>query len=394
MDPRPSSYPWPLIWCVAAVSLPVLIALDLKSNVVHWLPFMALACLNADRRPGRMYALPLVMSLLCGMDVARLTGWWPCDVVCQGGAHYQTVLNLSVIWLALVAHVTLTVLAVRDVRRGSYCAWTTRLSFLLAGVSLFFLFVAYQLDLHCPYCRAVHWGTVAALFCLGSLPAGMRWWQPLSWFLAGILGANAVFHHTAVPDLLPPTRPQHPVSVEDVARHHTAESGRTYGNVSAPRTLEVIIDLTCRHCAEQYRPLMTALKPAIDAKRVRVIVRHLVRPSQPASRPAAELVVAAATMKEHAVAMDTLLGSNPDAGLPGLTARLAEVLDPIRLNAALTSNATAITLLIVDDQQRIGQLGLGPRTPAAVLSEDGKVIKTWVGDLPVPAIVAALDGAL
>lgn len=384
-----------MLWCLAAVSLPILIALDLSFSPAHWLPFCVLIYLHAEQRPGRMYALPLVMLCLCGMDLARLTSWWPCDIACQGGAHYQTIFNVSVIWPALVAHVLMTALAVRDLRRSAYCAWTNRLGWLLAGVSLFFLLVAYQLDIHCPYCRAVHWGTVAALLCLAPLPTGMRWWQPLSWALVGVLVANAVFHHTAVPDVKPAIGgPQLPVAADDQARRQTAEAGRTYGHATAPRTLELIIDLTCRHCAEQYRPLMDALKPAIAAKRVRVVVRHLVRPSQSASTPAAELALAAAVLGEHAAAMEVLLGSNQDAGVAGLQARLGEVIDPVKLDAVFSTQRNALGALLIDDQQRITLLGVGPRTPSAVLLENGKVTKRWSGDLPVTAILASLDGAL
>ncbi len=336
----------------------------------------------------------LVGLVLAGLDISRLTGLWSCDIACQGGAHYQQVAGLSVVWPALLVHLLIAALAWRDFQRGGWCPWSIRLMWFAAGVSLFFLLIAKQLDLSCTYCHTIHLATFVLLGLATPWARTVRWWNAGAWLLAGWLVTNAVFHHAAVPDLLPPTRPQLPVTVEDVARHHTAEIGRTYGYASAPRTLEIVIDLTCRHCAEQYRPLMASLKPAIDAKRVCVIVRHLVRPSQPASRPAAELVVAAAAMGEHAVAMDTLLGSNPDAGLAGLKSRLGDVIDPVRLDATLTKNATTISLLIVDDQQRIRELGAGLRTPAAVLSENGKVTKQWSGNLPVTAIVSALDGAL
>jgi protein-disulfide isomerase len=208
----------------------------------------------------------------------------------------------------------------------------------------------------------------------------------------GWLAFNAVFHHAPVADVattLPPSTT--PVDV-DVST--AINRGRTYGDPAAPRTLEVVIDLTCRHCAEQYRPLMEALKPALAAKRVRVVVRHLVRPSQHASTPAAELALAAAAISEHGAALEILLGSNPDAGEAGLRARLADVLDPTKLDGVIDRSMDTIRTALADDQQRIALLGTGPQTPSAVLLEDGKVTKRWAGNLPAAAIAAALDGAL
>jgi protein-disulfide isomerase len=336
------------------------------------------------------FLLPTIGVVLIGLDVSRLTGWWPCDIACQGGAHYQQMAGISVIWPALLVHVLLTALTFRDARRGGWCPWTVRLVWLTAGISAFFAAIALHLGLTCPYCLAVHGGSLLLLVLTVPFSPSVRWWHAVSWLIAGVLGANAVFHHAPVADAVTGVAqgPETPVASA------AADRGRTYGDATSHRTLEVVIDLTCRHCAEQYRPLMEALKPAIAAKRVRVIVRHLVRPSQAASGPAAELALAAAALQEHAAALEILLPSNPDAGFAGLKARLEEVIDPVKLDGVLTKDRAAITALLNDDQQRISQLGVGPRTPSAVLIEDGKVNKTWSGDLPVPAIVAALDGAL
>jgi protein-disulfide isomerase len=325
-----------------------------------------------------------------GMDAARLVGLWPCDVACQGGAHYQTVGDVSVIWLALGAHVLLATLFLRDIRCGGWCPWTIRSTWFLAGIAIFFLLIASALDLACPYCLATHIAALLLLFIVVPFPGAVRWWQAVSWLAAGWLVTNAVFHHQPVADMavVGGTTPLVPTT----DAFADADRGRTYGAVGARRTLEVVVDLTCRHCAEQYLPLMRALQPAIAAGQVRVVVRHLVRPSQPASRPAARLVIAAATMGEHAPAMEVLLGSNPDAGAAGLIAKLGELLDPARLEATLARDAAAIDSVLDADQRRVGELGTGPRTPAAVLIEDGRVGKRWSGDLPIPELVAAVDG--
>lgn len=351
-----------------------------------------------DRADERLSILPLsvhrvllliIAVVLTGMDLSRLSGLWPCDIACQGGAHYQTLWGISIIWPALATHGLLTWLAWHDVRRGRANLWTVRLMHFLFGVSVFFLLIINELDLECLYCGLVHWLTLLAFSLV--VPFSTRrvsLWLPVF----GWLVMNALFHHTPVPDAARSTGTT--VAPVDVDLSIAVNRGRTYGDPAAAKTLEVVIDLTCTHCAEQYRPLMIALKPALAAKRVRVVVRHLVRPSQAASTPAAELALAAAAIGEHAAAMEVLLGSNPDSGLAGLTARVAEVVDPAKLDAVMKRDIGAIRTVLGDDQSRVLLLGTGPRTPAAVLLEDGKVTKRWVGDLPATAITAALDGAL
>jgi hypothetical protein len=202
---------------------------------------------------------------------------------------------------------------------------------------------------------------------------------------------NAIFHHTVVADVDHPPSVTPPVASEDGMNYRVAaDHGRMYGHRTAPRTLDIIIDLTCRHCAEQYQPLFTALQPTIQAGQVRVIVHHLIRPSQPAARPATELVFAAAALDQHAIALDVLLGSNPDASASGLTNRLAEVIDIAKLSPLLTTYQSDLNAVISEDQIRITQLELGPRTPAAALTENGRITHRWSGNLPIAGIMAAL----
>ena len=210
--------------------------------------------------------------------------------------------------------------------------------------------------------------------------------------MTGFLLLNFLFHYRALPDIADATATHNDPTItvpNDVALTLAADKGRSYGKSDATATLEMVIDLTCRHCAEEYQPVMVALKPAITNGQVRVVVRHLVRPSQPAAQPATELAFAAAALGEHTVAMDVLLGTNPDASTAGLTNRLAEVIDLAKLTPIL-QQSSALHQLIADDQQRILMLGLGPRTPAAALIIDGRVTQRWAGDLPVAGILAAL----
>jgi protein-disulfide isomerase len=358
-----------------------------------------------DRADERLSLLPLrahryllfvIALVMTGLDISRLTGLWPCDIACQGGAHYQTLFGISVIWFALSAHVLLTGLTWHDIRLGRSTLWTVQLVHLLTGVACFFLVVAHGLGLSCTYCQVVHGLTIVAfLLVIPFTTRRVSLWLPIfGWLLM-----NAVFHHTPVADVMtttpaPSTTPTTtPVPPPSAFTQHI-EQGRSYGDSAAPYTLEIMIELTCRHCAEQYRPMMEALKPAIANKRVRVVIRHLVRPSQAASKPAAELVLAAAGLGDHAMAMEVLLGSHPEAGASGLQARLADVLDAAKLADAMAKEHDAIAQVLGEDQQRITVLGMGTRTPAAILTSNGRVTQRWSGTLPASAIIAALDDAL
>lgn len=325
------------------------------------------------------------------LDGARLTNLWPCDIACQGGAHYQTVAGLSIIWFALLSHAGLIALAWRDVRRGAWCPWFIRYVWLLAGISTFFSWIAWQLSLVCIYCIIVHATTAVIVLLSYPFPRSVRWWQVVSWLITGLLIMNALFHHTVVADVTetkPPTNSQ--ISANSMEKRLAADRGRNYGKSTAPKTLAVIIDLTCRHCAEQYEPVMEALQPAIEDGSVRVVVYHLVRPSQPAALPATELAFAAAAVGQHKIALSLLLGTNPDATASGLTNRLADVLDIDKLSSLLTTYHADISAVIADDQQSIKQLALGPRTPSAALIIDGRVTQKWGGELPVSSIVTAV----
>lgn len=350
--------------------------------------------ITPSRIANELLTAPALIWALVVLAVLRLFDVFPCDAGCQGGGYYQHIGPLPLMLPALGVYLTLAILITRDAQRGGWSPWTIRIAYFLAGVSLFFALVSSSLGLKCVFCTLCHLTSFALLFHLAPFPSQVRWWHAVSWLMAGMLVLNAVYHHTPVADVATSTTTTPEAALSQRTVYKAADLGRTYGDVSAPRTLEVVVDLTCRHCAEQYRPLMEALKPAITAKRVRIIVRHLVRPSQAASGPAAELVLAAAAMQEHAAAMEVLLGSSADAGSAGMKARLAEVIDPAKLDGILGKDRAAITVLLDQDQRHIGQLGVGSRTPSAVLREDGKVIKAWSGDLPVSAIIATLDGAL
>ena len=340
---------------------------------------------------------PVLLLALLQADLARLTGLWPCDVACQGGAHYQSVGGISVVWFALAAHVGLSGLALRDFHRGATCAWTVRLCWLLGGVAVFFLIVAYQLGISCPYCRLTHAGALLAIIAVSRAAKVQetRWWQNGFWALAGWLISNAVFHHTPVADVsVPPSGTTTPTVTQPIAGDDALlariDAGRTRGRADAPATLELALDLHCATCAKLHGPLLVALTPAIAEGRLKVVIRLVVRLSHPVGRDAAHLVLAAAAIGEHETALITLLDSNPMSRPEGLRARLAEAIAIAPIDLVLHDHLAALDQTIAEDAARLVALKVGIKTPSAVLLRDGREISRWSGEFAPALVVDAL----
>ncbi len=341
-----------------------------------------------------LFTLPALVVALVVIDLSRLIGLWPCDVGCQGGAYYQTIAGVSVVWPALVVHLALAALTLRDARRGGWCAWTHRSLSLLAGVSFFFLMISLELGLDCSFCFLVHATTLVAAGLATPAPTSFRWWHWLSWALAGWLAANALFHHTPVADVSAPPSGTTPTvmlpAAGDAALLARIDAGRTRGRVDARATLELVLDLHCATCAKQHGPLLMALAPAIADGRVKVVIRLMVRSSHPVGLDAARLVLAAAAIGEHETALTTLLDSNPQSRPDGLRARLAEVIAIAPVDAVLRDHVAVLDQTITEDAGRLAALKVGIRTPSAVLLRGDRELGRWSGEFAPAAVVDAL----
>ena len=358
-----------------------------------WLCVFSLHAIRS-RFGSRLFTLPFLLVTLVVADLSRLFGLWPCDVGCQGGAYYQTVAGISVVWPALAAHLALAVLAVRDARRGGWCAWTLRAMSLLAGVSVFFLLVSLDLRLECSFCLFVHMTTLIAAGFTNQPPRSVRWWQRGAWTLAGWLIANAIFHHMPVADVSTPPSGTTPTVTQplagDAALLARIDGGRTRGRADAPATLELALDLHCATCAKLHGPLLVALAPAIADGRLKVVIRLVVRLSHPVGRDAAHLVLAAAAIGEHETALITLLDSNPMSRPEGLRARLAEAIAIAPIDLVLHDHLAALDQTIAEDAARLVALKVGIKTPSAVLLRDGREISRWSGEFAPALVVDAL----
>jgi hypothetical protein len=391
---------WSLTTVLEALAiLVVLTLLAADSSPLVIVPLLLVIAAAQHHGAGRL-SLPTLLLGLAAADVSRLAGWWPCEVACQGGAHYQAVAGIPVVWLGLLAHAGLAALAFRDARRGSWCAWTIRLCWILAGTAVFFLGIAWQLGLHCPFCRMAQTGALLALFLVRPLAPGMRWWHAAGWLLAGWLLANATFHHAPVADApaIPTITPPAVTAPADDAVYQRADANRRQGPATAPLRAELVVDFTCPHCAELHGPLLQALKQPLAEGRVELVTRHLVRQAPPLHRELARLAFAAATLSaaDHRLAVTTLLGVQRDARLDSLRARLSEAIVLADLDAVLRDHAPVIERLIDDDQRRLIALDAAVQTPSLVISRrsSGEVVTRWQGSAlnvgAIPDVLAAL----
>lgn len=331
--------------------------------------------------------IAVISSVPLLLTAVRLAGWWPCDVACQGGGWYQRFAGLDVLWGGLLGYALLTAVVWNDALRRLH--WTTLTAVtagLLAGISLFYLGVAWQLGITCPFCLTVHTVVLVVLLAVAGDAAGPT---AIS-LLLGLLGTNAAFHHTAVPDVLaavPHTQGTTAPSVTS-QRAAQADANRRRGPPDAPITIEYGFSLQCGHCAEQHQPLLDALAPALAAGRVHLVMRPIIRPADAGGRWLAAWALAAAA--ESPDDFNTFLTKHL-ATRSGLTRDelLALGDDLPERNAAAQDGH--FNDLITADQLALRKLGYQGATPLVVIIHNGIISGRFLRDLPLPAIVELLD---
>ncbi len=326
-------------------------------------------------------AVAATASVLPLLTAVRLAGWWPCDVACQGGGFYQRFAGIDVLWPALLSYALLAALLWLDaVRRLHWSRFSCATAGLLAGVSLFYVGVAWQLGIVCPFCITIHSVMLAVLLAVAGEAAGTT----ALCLLFGLLGTNAAFHHTAVADAGGDATTPPAVVLPPSARASRADRNRTLGRAAAPITVAYAFSLQCSHCAEQHQPLLDALAPAIADGRVRVVMRPVIRPADTGSRWLATWAFAAAEQSPERFA--TFLTEHLSTKA---TLTREELLtlggDLPMFDAAATGGV--FDDLVASDQQALRGLGYKGSTPFIAVISDGVVRGRFVRDVPLPALV-------
>ena len=322
-------------------------------------------------------ALPAVLTAI------RLAGWWPCDVACQGGGFYQRLGGIDILWPALIGYLVLSGLALFDgFRRPRWSAATCLVAGLLGGASLFYLWVAWSLELLCPFCLTLH-GLVLLVVVAVAPDAALA---AATGLVLGALGLNAAFHHRVQADVV-----ERAGSGERRAGNSSeanrADAHRIRGSSTASITVEYGYALQCSHCAQQHGPLLDALGPALQAGTIRLVLRPVVRPADAGSVWLARWAFAAAATSPAALDRFLIERLDTRAGLTR-TELLTLGGDLPALDAAAADGR--FDALVDADQARLKQLGYKGATPFVAIVRDGQVRARFVRDVPLADLAAVL----
>lgn len=332
-------------------------------------------------------ARALTVGLAAATALAAATrpwwsAWWPCPA-CQGGGHYRHWLGLPVEWYAAAALLGIGALALAG--RPRPAAW---LALLTAGGSLWFLWVAWRLALWCPSCALIHAGVLAtALAALWQAGAPRR--GDACALALGFLGLHFAFHPGVVEDGPAPAVPAHNQHAAATADRAAIDARRRQGQPDAPLVLTIVVDPHCPRCAELHGPLHAALRPAVEAGRVELVTRFLLRASMPSGADLARHALAAAGPREFAAVLGLVLGAREGLDWTALRPRLAEVLDPAPIEARARAEAGAIAAVLAEDQAWLQRQRVRTAPAALLADRQGALRQRWEGRAVEPAAIAA-----
>ena len=311
-------------------------------------------------------------------------GLWPCEVACAGAGPYQGLYGIHVGILALVP-LLITAITCFLANKNPEAAYGAAASWMLAGLSgasVYYLFLSWDIGLLCPYCLAVHTGTLSAFSsCL--VHASGRWYARTGTIAVSALCLHAVYHPGAY--LISPEHK--PVDVElglSTAQTRvllSLDRARSRGHAEAPIKADLIIDLQCPHCREVVPQLLAGLAPAVQQGQLYLTWRYRYPRRIPGAKRLAELALAAAMAKKHDSFHAAMLGSptfledpsDADKRLPADLSELAAFVDDPDLGAPLA-------ILLQVDEARLDQMKIvGERTPVLVLRKSGKEIHRFTG---------------
>lgn len=351
---------------------------------------------------------------------------FPCDVACRAGADWATLFGVPTLaWSAgatLLAALLLLAggAAPATALRALPGELATRLA---AGASLWFLALAWQMRMPCRLCLAVHLPLLAAAALLGRGGASPAWLRGGA-LLIGALLTRQLFRidlERATPQTPPvvaapgdalPEAPA-PAEAETAAVEGGAaatappataappaagllarlDAARRFGPPGAALRVELVFAYNCGHCAENFAPLLDAVRSLCDAGQLEACVRLLHAKKDAASRTLSQLTFAAALdgrLRERATAIWTsyaaaLAAGGKDAAKGDMQAavgrwfaRDARTLDALRAAAAVGDAAGAE--LAAD----FAAIAAHTATYERFLADEETALRTLVGEGELP----------
>lgn len=375
-----------LVWRFAGESLPWL------GWTASGLALLAVLLLRRRDHADTAWAVAGAAAVAAMVALTRLMAWWPCQESCQGGAVYSRLLGTDIVILALVGAGFLLVLALWTRRRDSLGrrGLVLLLSWGLAGIGGYYLWLAWWLQLACPFCFAMHTALVAAAL------AATAWRsRPLPLAVSGALAFGLLhFLYHPEPMLLEPERSGNPVLQLGLRDEHlmvlmAADRGRRLGAAGAPVRAELVIDYQCEHCRSRLPPLLDGLRPALASGRLELVIRHRHAARDPGARHLARLSLAAAASGRLREQMDLMLGTKPGLRREEIDALLPPQLAGVQ--SLVVQQELVFDKLLDLERTELHHLAatIG-RTPLLVLVAGGVERGRWADHIPVAEVLAAV----
>ncbi len=329
-------------------------------------------------------AITQAATVAAVLAAVRLSGAWPCDVSCQGGAAYSQIAGVSVTALGGGLAALIALLSWWQRRRPRASNVLSLALGLLGGGCLWFLFLSWQLHLRCAFCLIFH----AVALC--AVLAGWRWASPWRWLPLGFLIIHFAFTWRIEPERAQPPTVNVPVhSVDSEAAMLTAriEANRRLGAADAPVVIEEVLDLRCTHCAATHAQLLRALAEDLNAGRVAVVVRQALLMREPITTDLARWAATASgsSATDYQLLIETVLGTRLN-NVAAYRQRFGALLP----DSADQAVKTAVETVLESDRRWFAANGFTGAVPFIVLRRGAQIVTRFERDVTAAAIVDAV----
>jgi len=262
----------------------------------------------APRGVAALLLLIAAATALAGLSPSL----WPCDVACRGQEEWATLFGVpTLLWAA--GATLLAALPLALARRPDAPPWLAVVGEVAAlgcaGASIWFLALAWEQKLLCRHCFAVHLPILAATSLLSRSALRPAWLRAVP-LVVGALLTRQLFALDLARSEAPaepaaphePANPAEPTTTAGSGAGTAAEEalavaidrGRKQGGAAPKLRVELHLSFNCGHCAEEFEPLLDALRPHCDDGEAELVVRLVAVKKEPASRELSKLALAAA----------------------------------------------------------------------------------------------------
>lgn len=252
-------------------------------------------------------ALATVVAPLIAIPVL-----WPCPLACQGVGEYGYLWAIPTWAWGMVSYAA-TLLSgllsnyLKHQRMAHFFARVFSIGLALcAGVSCWFLYASWQLEVVCNHCLALH-TLILSAWILQFTPTS----QHLSAVTVGLLASQLAFSSFGVTQQADiPQVKATGESSERLLMRQVETLGHTLllGDMSAPNQADLILDPVCPHCRSAWLSIAKELGPAVGSGDLAIRIRLRYNYRLESSRFAAEMLVSSAAAGQLTSALPQLIG--------------------------------------------------------------------------------------